>query len=355
MRRSHIVISFLTVAGFAFIACGDESNTTTGTEGSGAAASGGSGTANGGSSTNANGGSTANGGSGTSNGGAGGANGGGSAAGGNAAGGQGQGLQAAPCGNQTYDCGDQQDNDGDGLIDSDDPDCLGPCDDTEDSYNPELPGFSGAACRLDCFWDTGNGSEEGCYWDHRCDPLSVDPNYYPEGIACEYEGPDATPQTINATCSEMLVADYPSQQDCLDNCAPLTPNGCDCFGCCELPAGSGSTVWIGSYTGSNTPTCVTDADFTDPARCQPCTQVPGCINDCDVCEICLGKPFLPPECFDPPPSTSSSTSSGTGGGGGSGGAPQQCPPGIQACGLPGQAPCPGGSFCITGCCQPLPQ
>jgi hypothetical protein len=350
VRRIHIFTSVFAIAGLAFAACGDESNTTTtSTQGTGAgtgAAQGGSGAAaQGGDNTASSGGNNT-----------GGNNAGGTSAGGNAAGGQGQGLVQALCGNQEYECGDTDDNDGDGLIDSDDPDCLGPCDDTEDSYHPELPGWSGDACSQDCFWDTGNG-QEGCYWDHHCDPLSVSPDYHPEGQACENtDPPDNAGFSIpggGPNCVDALAGTYPSHDDCIDYCEPLTPNGCDCFGCCELPAGSGQTVWIGSYDG-NTPTCVTTADFTDPDRCQPCTQVPACVNDCDTCEICIGKPFLPPECFDPPPNGSGGNS-GTGGGGGSGGSPQECPPGAQACGLPGQDPCPAGSFCITGCCQLLPQ
>ena len=51
--------------------------------------------------------------------------------------------------------------------------------------------------------------------------------------------------------------------------------------------------------------------------------------------------------LDAPPPTAPS---GGGGGGGS-----QCPPNVQACGLPGQAPCGVDYYCITGCCQPIPQ
>lgn len=40
----------------------------------------------------------------------------------------------AACQGHIYECGDLVDNDNDGLIDSQDPDCLGPCDDTEGSY-----------------------------------------------------------------------------------------------------------------------------------------------------------------------------------------------------------------------------
>ncbi len=267
---------------------------------------------------------------------------GGSASGGNASGGQGQGLIEAPCGNQTYECGDTIDNDTDGLIDSDDPDCLGPCDDTEDGYHPELPSWQGDKCHEDCFWDTGAGSNEGCYWDHKCDPLSQAPRFDPEGPACEYQGDDHVIQGGGPTCASAYMT---QTQDCLDYCNPLTPNGCDCFGCCELPAGSGSFVYIGSYDESNNPTCFPDV-VDDIDKCRPCTPVPSCQNDCATCELCIGKEFLPPECYDPPGST------GSGGGGGS--PPQECPPGIQACGLVGQAPCPSGAFCITGCCQPLP-
>jgi hypothetical protein len=42
-------------------------------------------------------------------------------------------TEGAPCDRQVYQCGDLIDNDGDGLIDALDPDCLGPCDDNEGS------------------------------------------------------------------------------------------------------------------------------------------------------------------------------------------------------------------------------
>jgi hypothetical protein len=246
----------------------------------------------------------------------------------------------APCGAQLYDCGDLEDNDGDGLIDYQDPDCLGPCDDTEDHYHPNLPGWPGDDCHQDCFWDTGNGSNEDCYWDHHCDPLSVDPNYYPEGQQCENTDPPDNANFVipggGPTCEEAFAG---QPTTCTDFCVPLTPNGCDCFGCCELPAGSGKTVWIGSYDADDNPTCTLDV-VDDPSLCQPCTQVPACDNDCGKCEYCLGKTELPPECFDPenpddPPDG-------------------QCPPELQACGGPNQDPCPAGTYCITGCCVQLP-
>jgi hypothetical protein len=324
--RIHTRIAALAAFGWlAAAACSSDENSTAGT------------TADGGGTT----GSAGAGATGGASGGSGGATGGGAAAGGSGATGGGGPIEEAPCAGHVYECGDTEDNDDDGLIDSNDPDCLGPCDDTEDGYHPELPGWTGDACRLDCFWDTGNGpGNDGCHWDHHCDPLSIAPDYPPEGQQCEYDAGYTIAGSPFPDCTSAFTM---QTQECTDYCAPLTPNGCDCFGCCELPAGSGQFVWLGSYDEDKNPTC-TIATVTDPALCQPCTQVPGCVNDCQTCELCLGKTFLPPECFDP----------GSGGSGGGGGG-EQCPTGIQACGLPGQPPCPSGSYCITGCCQLLPE
>lgn len=242
-------------------------------------------------------------------------------------------TEEAPCAGKIYACGDLLDNDDDGLIDYQDPDCLGPCDDTEDHYHPKLPGWTGDACRTDCFWDNGNGpGNDDCYWDHHCDPLSVSPSFYPEGEACAYDQAYTIPGGPN--CTDAFAA---QSDQCLNYCAPLTPNGCDCFGCCELPAGGGNYVWLGSYDTNTDPTC-TLADVADTSKCQPCTPVPSCNNGCAPCEYCLGKTELPPECFEP-----------------DGGTPEQCPPELQACGGPNQDPCPTGTYCITGCCVQLPE
>jgi hypothetical protein len=239
--------------------------------------------------------------------------------------------ELAPCGDKIYACGDLVDNDGDDLVDNQDPDCLGACDDTEDHYHPQLPGWTGDACRVDCFWDGGNGpGNDDCYWDHRCDPLAVAPDFPPEGAACAYDANYQIPG--GPDCAEALGRQSPT---CHEVCAPLTPNGCDCFGCCELPAGSGLHVWLGSYDEDKVPTCALGV-VGDEALCRPCTPVPACANDCDTCEYCVGKTVLPPECGDP-------------------GSDPQCPPELQRCGGSGQPGCPPGSYCITGCCVALPE
>ncbi|HEY3666011.1 MAG TPA: hypothetical protein VGL19_08435, partial [Polyangiaceae bacterium] len=153
-------------------------------------------------------------------------------------------CQKTTCQGKPYQCGDCLDNDGDGLIDSDDPDCTGPCDNTEDSYFGGIPGQNNAPCRQDCYFDqdTGSGNDQ-CYWSQDCDPLSVAPAYPPSGDArCSYK-PNMTVPGSGSTCEGL---DSAQSAQCLSYCLPVTPNGCDCFGCCELPADSGKFVWIGS-------------------------------------------------------------------------------------------------------------
>ncbi|MFO0613794.1 MAG: hypothetical protein U0414_14475 [Polyangiaceae bacterium] len=255
------------------------------------------------------------------------------------------------CQGKVYACGDLVDNDMDGLIDSQDPDCLGPCDNTEDSYFGGIPGQAGPGCKVDCYFDQDSGAgNDDCNWDHKCDPYEVAPNYYPEsnnGSMCAYAGPTYK-VTANATCADLDTAQSAA---CHDYCGPLTPNGCDCFGCCELPAGKGKYVWLGSESAGG---LCDIAHVDDPSRCQPCTPVADCLNGCDPCEICIGKPAPDPGCGGTTTSTTSSTgafmtgSSSSGGGG-------QCLPDVQPCGLPGQAACPVGFFCNTGCCTEEPK
>lgn len=338
----------------AVIAAGCSDSSTSGTAGSGATQTGSSGTAGSGNGS-------------TGGNGSGGASGSSSGSGGTTSGsGGGWGDAGVPvivnCQAQVYLCGDTLDNDGDGLIDWQDPDCLGPCDNTEDGLNLGIPGGDGPACTVDCYWDSNSGSgNDGCYWNHQCDPKSVDPNYYPEpwnGSKCAYN-PNANTPGTNDNCDTLLN----QQPDtCLAICPQLTPNGCDCFGCCVLYKGGKEygPVWLGTEDGNGNFTCGIDT-LDDPLKCSPCTQVKNeCYNGCAKCELCIGKTVddLPPECFPPPPPDggSGSSSSGTGGTGGSPPPPPpQCPTGVQPCGLPGQSLCEIGWSCITGCCVQNPK
>ena len=239
------------------------------------------------------------------------------------------------CQNQKYQCGDCIDNDADGVVDAFDTDCLGPCDNTEDSFYGGIPGQNNTPCRQDCYFDqdTGGGNDD-CAWSHRCDARSLAPDYPPSGdTRCGYD-PTAPISGTQASCSELAGA---QSARCTEICGPLTPNGCDCFGCCELPAGSGRYVWLGSTDGG-LGSCDA-AHLEDPSKCRRCTPVAGCLNRCDPCELCVGRPVESPDC---------GSDAGTGGTGSG-----RCAPGVRPCGMAGDVGCSGGQYCITGCCVTL--
>lgn len=190
------------------------------------------------------------------------------------------GLQAGPvcevhaCEGKIYACGDCVDNDGDNRIDQLDPECLGACDDSEDSYFSAMLGQKDGNCKLDCYFDGDNGSgNDDCHWSHRCDPLSVSPNFAPSGDSqCAYDPAASSPGT-DRSCAELVAA---QSEACLGSCLPATPSGCDCFGCCELPHGSHQYVWLGSAI-DGIGTC-DSTSLSDPSRCRPCTPVAGCLK-----------------------------------------------------------------------------
>ncbi len=196
------------------------------------------------------------------------------------------------CLGKVYACGDCVDNDGDGAVDAFDTECLGACDDTEDSFSGGLPGQGGSSCRQDCFFDRDAGSgNDDCYYDHACDTLSVAPDYSPSGDSgCEYDE-DTNLSGTSASCNDVRAE---QSEACLAYCKPLVPNGCDCFGCCEIPARSGRFVFAGS-TIDGTASC-TDETLDDPAACKPCTPVPSCFERCDTCDICVGEVAPGPGC-----------------------------------------------------------
>jgi hypothetical protein len=271
------------------------------------------------------------------------------------------GCRVTQCQSHVYACGDCVDNDGDGKADMNDPDCLGPCHNAENTYYGSVPGQAGPACTVDCYFDQDSGSgNDDCHWNHQCDPLSTPANNYtPESNpACAYDPGAKTPGAMDATCrsGEAGPGLYERQSKaCLDFCAPLTPNGCDCFGCCELPAESGKFVWLGSEI-SGEGSC-TKATVNDTTKCRPCTPVVGCLNDCKECELCLGKDTLPSSCTPKPPdggTAGAAGAAGTGGTGGTGTCAQVCPSGVQQCGN-GCGGCGAGFFCLTGCCIPVPE
>jgi hypothetical protein len=217
-------------------------------------------------------------------------------------------------------CSDGIDNDGDGKIDYADPECVGPLDNDEGSFATGIPGDNMDPCRQDCFFDGNSGmGDDGCLWQLKCDPKSVEAN-------CPYDAQFAQQHATECSVSAS------QSQTCIDKCQKLVPNGCDCFGCCVVP-GSSTPVRLAA-------TC-TAADFGDPTKCPPCTQVTQCLTPCGHCDYCIGKDTLPADCAPDA--------------GVDGGAPNSCLPGYPACGPSGIDPtmCPDGTGCVTGCCRPL--
>lgn len=243
-------------------------------------------------------------------------------------------------------CGDCLDNDGDGRSDERDPECLNFCDDHEATFSffdPSTGGGDTPNCNLDCYYDPDVGSgNDGCRWNGRCDPLEPDP------LCSPYN-----PSLVGGnSCPNVQAA------DCADDCRPLVPNGCDCFGCCEIPAGGGEFVFIGTGAPERTPTCTLAAALAgDEEACAPCTPRLGddnCYNACARCELCLGKTVddLPCDCF----SAANQPSRCDGMDAGvplpdDGGVPYECPQGpTTVCDYPGAPPCVAPAFCLTGCC-----
>jgi len=67
-----------------------------------------------------------------------------------------------PCQGKLYQCGNCLDDDNDGLYDSQDPDCLGACQNNEKGFFGNIPGQNNAPCKSDCYWDqdTNSGNDK---------------------------------------------------------------------------------------------------------------------------------------------------------------------------------------------------
>jgi hypothetical protein len=211
------------------------------------------------------------------------------------------------CGGKIYKCSDGMDNDGDGKTDLDDPECTGPCDDDEASFQTGIPGDN-VDCKQDCFFDGNSGQSEGCLWDLKCDPANPG-----AGINCEYDP--------NKNCDGMMT----QSDECKMNCQQFVPNGCDCFGCCTIDTPNGE---VNIFLNSGP-----DCSLINLDACVECTpQIDDCGNSCnpDDCELCFGETELPEGCMDP-------------------GGCEDWQPCLQ------QADCPPDFFCVTGCCIPPPE
>jgi len=201
-------------------------------------------------------------------------------------------------------CWDCVDNDGDGWIDAWDTECISGFDDSEDSFDQQVPAEDCLGwCTYDCAFDGDCGSgNDGCAGPAECDPeIPVPWCAYDPAAQCE----PLPPKCLTGLCSGAVVA-----------------NGCDCLGCCDVTLSDGTQVTLFVPL----PSC-SEATLDEPGACTSCTQNPDCLNPCETCEYCLGKKQLPAECN---------------------GVADPCPGGEPACAP--DVPCPPGQYCQTGCC-----
>jgi hypothetical protein len=232
----------------------------------------------------------------------------------------------------TTQCSDCLDNDLDGKIDGFDPECTGPADDREDSFATGIPGDNIDSTKQDCFFDGNSGSgDDGCD-QHTCCLLQA-----PDKATCALLAPKANANQYDRTKCYMPFGTTPVPQKCIDVCGPLTPPGCDCFGCCTVCNASGCADII--INPAVSPDCnqdnITDLgpdgiDSTGDEPCKRCVKITQCGNtECggETCILCPGQDpsTLPSHCTE-----------------------QTCPDGISAC--DGMGACPAGKFCSNGCC-----
>lgn len=220
------------------------------------------------------------------------------------------------CGSVICACDDGVDNDTDGVIDAEDPECVARWDNDEGSLATGIPGDNRDLACQDCFFDGNSGSGN--------DTCRVPTSCFTSG----------TPESGQGSCS---VCEQPAS--CASFCEKYTPNGCDCFGCCDVMLSNGTVVHVALGPGCN-------IDGNDVTGCTACVPNDTCRNECGTCELCPGKTVddLPAECFtQPPPSDAGEPPP----------PPPTCDNGETPCG-PGLPSCPANYSCEFGCCTLLP-
>lgn len=219
------------------------------------------------------------------------------------------------CGEKPCKCADGDDDDRDGLIDGDDPECTSPIDNDEASFATGGPKNPPNACE-DCFWD-GNDSadDDGCMYPSEC--RSEGPGAMP--------GPPGMPPPLAMMCRTCEVSTR-----CIDTCRGRTPNGCDCFGCCEITGEDGVPVNV-VLSDECSIKRVGDAN-----KCPRCVPNPDCFNPCGPCELCFGK-------------TADQVAATCADAGAADASVNACDDGYESCS--GNSACADGFYCVLGCCM----
>ena len=223
-------------------------------------------------------------------------------------------------------CSNCLDDDGDGAIDGFDVECTGATDNDEGSFKTGIPGDNIDSKNQDCFFDGNSGAgDDGCNIQTCCLLGITDKAQCPTALGGNNYNPDNCPPPIG---TKVLA------QNCIDSCAPLSPPGCDCFGCCTVcnPDNPGECFDILTNPAVS-PDCTVDV-LADPAKCLRCTQSDECNGgSCGggTCVLCPGQ-----DPNDLPAGCNGMTS---------------CPDGVLSCQTD---PCPSGSYCDNNCCVSIP-
>jgi hypothetical protein len=204
-------------------------------------------------------------------------------------------IDGLDCQGSDCECSDGLDNDGDGTIDAEDVHCVAPYDDDESSWATGIPGDNeGSNADWECFFDgdSGPGNDEDCVSPNGCDCRGC----------CELD--------IDGDGLKELVL----LQDACDYAPDGAAEGEDGGAC---PAGGSCDAGLNCVTaGDGSAFCSTceSCEWRTDGECEP--------NPCDEGEICVGD--------DP-------NESGA------------CPDDQEPC--TNHDDCSGGTFCVTGCCS----
>ena len=215
-------------------------------------------------------------------------------------------------------CSDGIDNDGDGKIDYDDPECVGPLDNDESSFATGIPGDNVDACKQDCFFDGNSGmGDDGCQWQLKCDPMSTNARVpVRSGLR--------RPARDRVLGVGVAVADVHRQ---------LPEAGAERLRLLRLLRGPGR---VDADPAGRRPAPPTD--FGDPTKCPPCTQVTQCMTPCGHCELLhrqgdAARRLHAPTAARPTPARPATSRAGS-------------TASIRRCART-------DTGCVTGCCRPL--
>lgn len=221
------------------------------------------------------------------------------------------------CSGHACACENCVDDDGDGTIDVGvDPECTSYLDDDEASFGTAIASAA-RTCRQDCDFDNNaGGGGADCDVPIAC-VVDIATWNATSGANCPTLPPNPSPSqdcTIDTTCNA--------------GCLPYVPNGCDCFGCCDVVGQDGLTYHV--LVGSTCTYAMLQGGSY--GSCMQCTPNATCRNDCERCELCIGRTLdeLPADCTGTTVPT--------------------CGTGVACAG--NGAKCADGFVCNFGCCVP---